>query len=999
MEKLNETKWNRIIGSIVFLIALVTYFITVAPTTSYWDCGEFIATSYTLSVPHPPGAPFFLLMGRIFSMIPFVSDIGLRVNTISVLSSAFTVLFLYLISVRLIKCWRPQIKDNYDAFIIWGSSAIGALTFAFTDTFWFNAVEAEVYAASMFFTSIIIWLVMLWIDKHEEPESSKFILLIMLLVGLGTGVHMLNILTLPTVVFIMWFYNKRMAIITGVGIIFSLMVIFAFPLQVKLISILVFVALTILFQRIKDQEDISLAFMMPLLVIIGYSTYIMVYIRAGQNPPINENDPSNWERMLAYLNREQYGDSNQMGEAVKFFFSGDINNRKYTESVAKLGSDPWGGPWIFFWKYQMVEMYFRYFNWQFIGKNIENIRTTVTFKGLYGIPFFAGLWGVMHHYFKDWKKALGFTALFLALGVGLIIYQNQDVLQPRERDYFYVGSFFVFAIWIGMGVSSILETLKDNLKLKKAIPVVLIFFFIIPIVEIKANFSIANRSGNYVAWDYSKNILETCDQNAILFTNGDNDTFPLWYLQEVEHVRTDVTIVNLSLLNTDWYIKQLKVKLPELIRYTDKEIEKNFNQKKMTAEAFWGRHWPKTQKLQIPTKDGKGIVEWEMKSTLNMTIQGEKQSFIKVQDQMVLEMIALNAKNNWKRPIYFAVTVASSNYIGIDKYLRMDGLCFGLVDYPADKSIDPEVLYNRLFVRYKDHFRNLDRKDVYYDDNKIRLLQNYRSAFMQLAMKYENEIPADFKEKSNIDPSIDYSFEDFKKLPGHDKIAYILQRMEQCVPSGSIKYNNEMIAAEIAGLLYQAGREEDGLKILESIDLKNASEKRKIGYLITVLMKGIDKQGLKILDELTAEYDAISDIKTKMKKYFELYTILFQYKEHEAAKILADKIKKELKDIENTIQQQNQYVEFSILLYQTLGSAAAIELIDSYLVKDPKALSALNIKFQIFSANKDFSKALETVNSVLAFSPDNEEFKQHKEILDKLIESENKVNKKLKKNN
>ena len=227
---------------------------------------------------------------------------------------------------------------------------------------------------------------------------------------------------------------------------------------------------------------------------------------------------------------------------------------------------------------------------------------------------------------------------------------------------------------------------------------------------------------------------------------------------------------------------------------------------------------------------------------------------------------------------YYSILALKYHFV-IDKYLRMDGLCFGLVDYPANKGIEPEVLYNRLFVRYKDHFRNLDRKDVYYDDNKIRLLQNYRSAFMQLAMKYEDEIAPDFKGRSEIDPMTDYSFQDFQKLPGHDKIAYILQRMEQSVPSESIEFNNEMIAAEIAGLLHQTGREEDGLKILASINLKNASGKRKVGYLLSVLMKGMEEQGQKILNELTAEFSAITDLKTKMKKYLELYTALFQYRE------------------------------------------------------------------------------------------------------------------------
>ncbi|MCK5759961.1 MAG: DUF2723 domain-containing protein, partial [Candidatus Delongbacteria bacterium] len=541
MKVFNEIKINRTVGAGVFLISFIIYLITVAPTTSFWDCGEFITTSYIMGIPHPPGAPFYLMLGRIFSMIPIVGDIGLRVNLISVLASSFTVLLLFLTSVRLIKNWRGAPKDIYDYFIIHGSSVIGALTFAFTYTFWFNAVEAEVYALSMFFTAMIIWLSLVWTEKHHEEDSAKYILLLMLLVGLGTGVHLLNILTLPVVIFIMWFYDRRMSIIVGSGVFISILVLFAFPLDMKIYSLFIFIFLTWVFQKSDDNADVSLAFIMPLLLILGYSTYLMIYLRAGLNPPINENDPSNLERMLAYLNREQYGDEQQLKNAVTMFF-GEAN-RKYVESLGKLGvaagseGDPWKGHMIFFWKYQIVEMYIRYFNWQFVGRNFEAIKQIVSLNGLLAIPLFAGIWGALHHFFKDWKKATAMMALFIIMSLGLVIYQNQDWGQPRERDYFYVGSFFIFAIWIGMGITSIAEAFKEGKTLRKLIIPLVIISLIIPVMEIKTNMFTSNRTGNYVAWDYSKNILESCDENAILFTNGDNDTFPVWYLQEVEGIR------------------------------------------------------------------------------------------------------------------------------------------------------------------------------------------------------------------------------------------------------------------------------------------------------------------------------------------------------------------------------------------------------------------------------------------------------------------------------
>ncbi|MBU4485624.1 MAG: DUF2723 domain-containing protein, partial [Candidatus Delongbacteria bacterium] len=496
---INEKKTTRIIGTVIFILVSIVYLMTVAPTTLFWDCGEFITTSYILGIPHPPGAPFYLMLGRIFSMLPFVNDIGLRVNLISVFSSSFTVLFLYLISARLIRNWRGGAKDIYDIFIINISSSVGALTFAFTYTFWFNAVEAEVYALSMFFTSIIIWLTLVWTEKHENNDSSKYLLLIMLLVGLGTGVHLLNILTLPVSVFIMWYYDKRTAMIVGFGVIISVLVLFAFPLDWKIYSLFIFLILTIIFQRMENNEDISLAFIMPLLLILGYSTYLMIYLRAGLNPPINENDPSNLQRMLAYLNREQYGDEQQLKNAITLFFGEP--NRKYMESLEKIGvaagsaGDPWKGHWAFFWKYQIVDMYIRYFNWQFLGMNINKINNAVSLNGLFAVPFLAGLWGALHHFFKDWKKASALLALFIIMSLGLVIYQNQDYLQPRERDYFYVGSFFIFSIWIGMGLTSVMEALKENGMFKKLIFTISVVGLIIPLLELNANYHFSNRSG------------------------------------------------------------------------------------------------------------------------------------------------------------------------------------------------------------------------------------------------------------------------------------------------------------------------------------------------------------------------------------------------------------------------------------------------------------------------------------------------------------------------
>jgi hypothetical protein len=952
---------------------------TVAHTTLFWDCGEFITTSYILGIPHPPGAPFYLMLGRLFSMIPFAHDIGLRVNIISVFSSSATVLFLYLISARLIRNWRGEAKDNYDMLIIHASSAVGALTFAFTYTFWSSAVEAEVYGLSMLFTSVIFWLTLVWTEKHKEPDSAKYLLLMMLLVGLGTGVHLLNILTLPVSIFIMWYYDKRTAMIVGAGVFISILVLFAVPLDWKIYSLFIFFILTIIFQRMKDNEDISLVFIMPLLLILGYSTYLMIYLRAGLNPPINENDPSNWQRMLAYLNREQYGDEAQLKNAVTLFFGEP--NRKYLESLEKIGAaagsagDPWKGHWTFFWKYQIVDMYIRYFNWQFIGINISKITRVVTLDGLYAVPFLAGLWGALHHFFKDWKKASALLALFIIMSLGLVIYQNQDYMQPRERDYFYVGSFFIFAIWIGFGLASILESLKEYSLYRKLILPVAIAAFIIPVMELNANFFLSNRSDNYVAWDYSKNILESCDQNGILFTNGDNDTFPVWYLQEVEGIRKDVQVINLSLLNTGWYIGQLKENIPEYIRYTDQQIDEYFDQHNMTSDGFMRRYWPEERTLELPTADGSGKIEWKLGPTMNVQVQGKPEGFIKIQDQMVLEIVAYNAQMNWKRPIYFAVTVGSSNFIGLDEWMRMDGLCFRLVDYKADKGIDPEVVYERILGRYLSSYRNLGNADIYYDDNIQRLLQNYRSAFLQLAIFYDETENTDLKKD---DPGIDlkknYAFSEFNDFSINDKKRYILAKMEEFIPSKTIPFSNEMVIAEVAGMYADFGEKNKGKGLLESVDMNALSLKKKLRFLLYSASRGYKEYGNLILDKITAEVDALPESREKIEKYFELFAGFAKIEETEQKDRIFEKTIAQLSGIKNYELRNSLFKEFGVLAYQSGDKNSAILIFNKYLALNEKDAEAIDLLCQIYRMSDEYDKALETVNKYLAVLPDDKEY-------------------------
>lgn len=745
----NDTRLNRIFAFVVFIISGIIYFRTVAPTTSFWDCGEFITCSYILGVPHPPGAPLYILVGRIFSMIPFVTDIGMRVNLISSLTSAIAVMLTYLIIVRLIIMFRGQIRDNSDRLMIYASGIIGALTFAFTDSVWFNAVEAEVYAISLFFTALVVWLILVWHEKADEPGSDKYILLIAYALGMAIGVHLLMILALPAIFLIIYFrkYQKIDEKNFGLFVLFSGIAFFAiypgivkwmpnFALYLKKqagsdIMSIVFVALFgallyMIYQAYKDRKRIAfLALTSLLLILTATSTYTAIYIRSGLNPAIDENDPENIENMVSYLNREQYGDWG------------------YLERRAPL------------WKYQIEKMYIRYFGWQFIGQGASldeegRVQENYSFNGLYGLPFLVGLIGMFFHFRKDWKHASAIMTLFFMTGIAIVLYLNQEDPQPRERDYVFVGSFFAFAIWIGIGVTAILDYIK---KLSEKAPtkqqmfilatITLALMVILPINLLSVNYKSHDRTGEYVAYDYSYNILQSCEPNAILFTNGDNDTFPLWFLQYVYGIRTDVRVVNLSLLNTHWYIRQLRDEEPRVpINLNDRQV---YDLQVM--------QWPKEGRNVrfIATKDAymkdradmfeqKELVQEidkapEILFNLKPTLFSQYGQGIRVQDLMVLHIIDAN---RFQKPVYFALTVSRDNQINLFDYLRMDGLVFKLVTYPTKEDpLSPVHLRTNLFEKFQ--YRNLNNPDVYFNENIKGLLRNYQGSFFSLAQYYGKE--------------------------------------------------------------------------------------------------------------------------------------------------------------------------------------------------------------------------------------------------------------------
>jgi hypothetical protein len=724
-------KANRLIAGIVFLIAFILYLLTMAPTTSFWDCGEFIAASYILGVPHPPGSPLYILVGRLFSLLPISGDIGARVNLISPITSALAVMFLYLIIVQLVKKWRGSVETLTDALITYGAGVAGALTFMVTDSHWFNAVEAEVYATSTFLTALTCWLILRWSEKDEAHSHVHYILLLAYLLGLASGIHLLNLLALPFVALIIYFRRYEftwggllitVAITLGAYLLIHIGLIKGLPqialksgeeLAVAVVIVLVLAAVWAVWKR---QHTTSIVLASLLLVLVGYSTYATIFIRSHHDPAIDENDPETTRQALAYLEREQYGEQSMFNREEALQRSDHRNRyRNVTDFV---------------WNYQFKKMYIRYFLWQFAGrgpataKGVSPYGATMDEDGVdwfqFGLPLalLIGLFGLTYHLQRDWKHGLAVLALFVATGALIILYVNQPDPQPRERDYSYVGSFLAWSIWIGIGVGGLMELVERKLKqsdLRRALmtAILTVSIVVIPGVMLFANYHEHDRSGNYVAWDYSYNLLNSCEPDAILFTNGDNDTFPLWYLQEVESIRKDVRVVNLSLLNTDWYIRQLRDAEPKIpLRLTDRSI------REMTPIQW------QTRSVELPVnhpRNAEGKIVWTLKPTFG------NNRFLRTQDRMIVQIIK---DINWTRPIYFAVTVAPENKIGLDDYLEMQGLVYQLRPYETD-PINFDLLRTNLIDVYR--YRGLNNPDIYYNENIQRLMQNVRASFLQLA--------------------------------------------------------------------------------------------------------------------------------------------------------------------------------------------------------------------------------------------------------------------------
>ncbi len=896
---------HRATAAFVFVSSLVVYLLTIAPTVVFWDVGEFIAAANMLQVPHPPGSPLFLLLTRLAIIFPFVSDVAMRAHAFTALSSAASILFSYLVMVRFIRNFHESTSSVLDKLAVYGSSAIGALSLAFSNTTWNNSIESEVYGMSMLFLTAVMWLAMRWLERSDRVGNEKYIVLIAYLIGLSLGVHLLALLAIFPIMLIIYFKRYEFSFnsfvkLWAVAVITFLIVypgiVTVLPGMMDgdwnntknefiayvpwiIIALVMYGAYT---SYQKKQKMLHIALLSMGLIFFGYTTYTTVLIRANMNPPMNENDPSNLARLTSYLSREQYGDA---AHWPRRYSQEPQHQGIYTNYTSEMD---------FAWRYQLHHMFTRYLLWNYAGSEgdwqdarsnmspfngVVNTITDTIFDtmpvagelkdSLFCIPLFIGLFGMWQHFKRDKQMAFVLLVMFLIMGPILALYQRQQDPQPRERDYFYIGAFLVFSTWIAIGVASAIDSIKQGIASPSSAKLAGIGAFalctiVVPVNMIRVNWDSHNRSGNYVAWDYSYNILQTCEKDAILFTNGDNDTFPLWYLQDVEGVRRDVRIVNLSLVNTPWYIKQMRDSSyypeakPVPISLTDAQIER-------ISPVEWE---PRNLTLPVPPEtfarygvtDTALVNAGKISYTMNNTFQVGSVKAIKVQDIMVRDIIHTN---NWERPVYFAVTVAPDSKIGLDAYLWFHGLAWRLEPRRApdgDRGMDPAIVHKNLFdepqefstgPQYGYKFRNVANPDVYLDENQSKLMINYRSAFIRLALNYSN-VSRD-----------------------NDKAVACLDRMEAVIPRAKVPMGWEL-QSDIAAFYYRLGKEDKFNQMASEIEpaVKKLIESRQVNMNsyynpYRVLLDIYERQkkhkeALELLQGLAAQYPNDANLKQRI---------------------------------------------------------------------------------------------------------------------------------------
>ncbi len=1017
--------WDTLLGWVAFAIAAATYLLTMEPTASFWDCGEFISSAYKLDVGHPPGAPFFMLMGHFFSL--FASDpsqVAMCVNAMSALASAGTILFLFwtiTMLARKLVCGTQNAEHRTlnaelslaQAIGILGAGMVGALAYTFSDTFWFSAVEGEVYASSSLFTAAVFWLILKWEEKADEEGSDRWLILIAYLMGLSIGVHLLNLLTIPAIVLVYYFRKYKfswlgaliafgisaalLAVVlygmipgsvqvacwfellfvnglglpfnTGVAVYLVLLVAaivwaiyetyadknrvrmnVAFTLAVVLLGIPFFgesvalglMLITILavclffLQNYISTRWLNTSIVMFAVMMIGYLSYATIVIRSSAQTPMDQNSPDNVFSLKYYLNREQYGDrpllygpvysapikwdrvpngyapaetegkavyapkpkeqgdekdsyiitdhrssykmdekfnmlfprvyspsqhhvkayeewANIKGKRVKYNYAGQTQSAIKPTFAENLR---------FFFSYQVNFMYWRYFMWNFAGRQndlqshgditkgnwisgidfIDNARLgdqDILPKDLrenkghnvyYMLPLLLGILGIAYQLMKKQKGLENFSITFLLFfltGLAIVVYLNQTPYQPRERDYAYAGSFYAFCIWIGLGVLFISEGLTTLCQSKSKwvnAGVTLLVTLVclgVPAQMAAQNWDDHDRSDRYAARDFGANYLKSCEENAIIFCNGDNDTFPLWYNQEVEGVGTDIRACNLSYVQTDWYIDAMRRPYYESegcpISWQPKDyisgnndvawVDNRLNSMPLEVQQLWkyilnprnkrnGETTIPTDKIYVSV-DAADIVRssyYGDRDTTTLAKQvdidlANKRRLTK-SEMMVLDMLSTS---KWQRPLYFCCTVGNDYYLGLEPYFELTGLAYQITPVRSANGqprVNTAKMYDNMMHKFK--YGNMAQEGIYIDETVSRICRTHRMMFSQLAeaLRVEGQ---------------------------NEKAIEVLDYAEEVLPGYNISHEFNSGSFNMAMTYYQVGEMEKGDKLMDAL--------------------------------------------------------------------------------------------------------------------------------------------------------------------------------------
>ena len=903
MKNKTFTLWNRISAVFVLAVSALTYLLTIEPTASFWDCGEFIASSYKLEVGHPPGNPVFQLIARFFTMFADSAHAAVAVNIMSALCSALTIFFLYLTIVFFAKrAVRPDADGSWPtakAIAIYGSGIVGALAYCFSDTFWFSAVEGEVYAMSSLFTAMVFWAMTKWYEQADSPYANRWIVLISFLMGLSIGVHLLNLLTIPALVF-MFYYKKRESGHYSFGEYVKIFIVSAVILAVILFGIIPYlpklaaytdlffvnvfglpfnsgaaffmVALLAacfwgLFRTMKKKAVLANTLLLCFTVIvIGFSIFTVVIIRSCAKTPTNEYQPDNPFTLIRYLGREQYGSNpiiyGQYFDAPyevvtpkywapvgdKYVHADSPGELKYSSEGKMLFPRMWAGgdqryidfyesymdgkgkpvpgsehkkPTFgtnlkFFFDYQLNWMYWRYFMWNFAGRQNDihspvpgeifsgNWESGIGFidkarlgdqsdapdylknnKGknhYYMLPLLLGLVGLFFQFARDKRGTWLAFLLFFMTGIAIVIYLNQPPYQVRERDYAYAGSFYAFSIWIGLAVLAIYSFFEEKTSRKNvrtaAASAVSLFCLGVPALMAQQNWDDHNRSHRYTAVEMARNYLNSVGENGILITHGDNDTFPLWYAQEVENVRTDVRICNTSLLGTDWHIDQMKyacnesAPLPlsvgldqylygtnELVFIYDvrdtvipiSDVMRVFKHPRAKVELTSGKmvDYIMSRKISIPVNKENviryGILDEKFANRIPDEIvleMPQSKTFITKPELFLLDLLS---NYQWDRPVNM-LSMGGDLDIGQKSYLMYEGFSYKFVPIKGPMSSSDVGLTDTddLYFKMKNVFRwdALKRDDYFVDYQNLYTfcgVMSQRNLFLNAADKFLEE--------------------------------------------------------------------------------------------------------------------------------------------------------------------------------------------------------------------------------------------------------------------